>query len=82
MRLSRLLSAGAPRLARALLRLAEGAPDQVVHAAHQELADMVATYRETATLALHRLQRRGLVTLGRRSVRLLDPPRLRQEAAA
>lgn len=60
------------RLAGLLLRLAP-APDRTVPASHQELADMVGTYRETATLTLNDFRSRGLVELGRRRVRILDP---------
>jgi CRP/FNR family cyclic AMP-dependent transcriptional regulator len=62
------------RLARVLVRdaTAEGDSLRVVHASHDELAAVVGTYRETITTVLRRLQRDGLVELGRRSVRLLD----------
>lgn len=43
-----------------------------MHASHQELADMIAAYRETATLALDELQTRGLVKLSRRSIEILN----------
>ncbi len=62
----------AARLARALGRLAQSDPEGTIHASHQELADMVATYRETVTLTLNEFRDRGLVELGRRSVRVLD----------
>ena len=64
------------RLAGALLRLVETSQDQTVHVSHQELADMVAAYRETVTSALDELQTRGLVKLGRRSIEILDQPGL------
>lgn len=59
------------RLAGALLRLTT-AESPVVEVSHQELADMVATYRETVTVALRDFKVRGLVELGRRSVTILD----------
>jgi CRP/FNR family cyclic AMP-dependent transcriptional regulator len=62
----------AARLAGVLLRLAGETPDRTIRASHQELADMVATYRETVTLTLHDFRGRGLVELGRRSIRVLD----------
>ena len=68
------------RLAGVLLRLAETAEDRAVDASHQELADMIATYRETVTLTLNRFQDQGLVELGRRSVRVLDPAGLQAVA--
>jgi CRP/FNR family transcriptional regulator, cyclic AMP receptor protein len=40
------------RLAGVLLRLSETAEDDTIQASHQELADMIATYRETVTLTL------------------------------
>ncbi len=60
------------RLAGTLLRLAETGPNQLVNASHQELADMTGAYRETITLALDGFQARGVVSLGRRSIRILD----------
>lgn len=68
------------RLAGLLLRLAEAAPDGTVRASHQELADMVASHRETVTLTLDQLRDRGLLELGRRSIRLLDRDALEREA--
>jgi len=69
------------RLAGALLRLAETGPDQTINASHQELADMIAAYRETVTLALDGFQARGLVRLGRRSIQILDRRVLEEMAA-
>jgi CRP-like cAMP-binding protein len=60
------------RLAGALLRQLETSSDQTVHVSHQELADMIAAYRETVTLALDELQSRGMVSLSRRSIQILD----------
>ena len=53
------------RLAGALLRLLQTSEDQTVHASDQELADIIAAYRETVTLALDELQSRGLLNLSR-----------------
>jgi CRP/FNR family transcriptional regulator, cyclic AMP receptor protein len=64
------------RLAGALLRLAETTSDSTIHASHQELADMIAAYRETVTLTLDEFQTRGVVELGRRSIDILDRPAL------
>jgi CRP/FNR family transcriptional regulator, cyclic AMP receptor protein len=69
------------RLAGALLRLAETTQEQTIHASHQELADMIAAYRETVTLTLDEFQTRGLVELGRRSIDVLDRPALEALAA-
>jgi CRP/FNR family transcriptional regulator, cyclic AMP receptor protein len=60
------------RLSGALLRLLETSENNTVHASHQELADMIAAYRETVTLALDELQSRGLVNLSRRSIEIVD----------
>jgi len=69
------------RLAGALLRLVETSGDKTIHASHQELADMIAAYRETVTLTLDELQTRGLVKLGRRSIEILDQSALENVAA-
>jgi CRP-like cAMP-binding protein len=69
------------RLAGALLRLAETSDDRTIHASHQELADMIAAYRETVTLTLDEFRTRGLVELGRRSIDILDRPALEALAA-
>ena len=69
------------RLAGALLRLAQTTQDQTIHASHQELADMIAAYRETVTLTLDEFKTRGLVELGRRSILILDREALEQLAA-
>jgi CRP/FNR family transcriptional regulator, cyclic AMP receptor protein len=61
------------RLATLLLRLpATGDGRDVTGHTHQDLADMVGTYRETVTLTLDDFKRRGLVELGRKHIRLLD----------
>lgn len=64
------------RLASVLLRLAERHGSELVGFSHQDLADMAATYRETATQTLDRFEREGLVALGRRRVTILDSERL------
>jgi CRP/FNR family transcriptional regulator len=68
-------------MAGALLRLVETEQEKTVHTSHQELADMIAAYRETVTLALDELQTRGLVRLGRRSIEILDQRELEKLAA-
>ncbi len=70
------------RVAGALLRLTEAAPDRTVRASHQELADMVASYRETVTLILDQFRDQGLVELGRRSIHVLDVDGLERQAHA
>jgi CRP/FNR family transcriptional regulator, cyclic AMP receptor protein len=70
----------ASRLAALLLELAGNDPDGVVHATHQELADMLGTWRETISKTLQDFRRRGLVASGRRQLTLLDKEGLELEA--
>lgn len=70
----------AARLASVLLRLAGDEEQPAIEVSHQELADMVATYRETVTVTLHDLKALGLVDLGRRSITILDRDRLEAQA--
>ncbi len=39
---------------------------------HQDLADMLGTYRETTTQILNELKQQGLIELGRKSIEILD----------
>ena len=64
------------RLATALLRLATDHGEEVVGRTHQDLAEMIGTYRETVTEALDDFKRRGMVELGRKRIRILDRARL------
>ncbi|NOX62682.1 MAG: Crp/Fnr family transcriptional regulator [Chloroflexi bacterium] len=59
------------RLASLLLRLA-GESDEVVGYTHQELAEMVGTYRETATQVLNELKSKGFIEIGRKRLTILD----------
>jgi CRP-like cAMP-binding protein len=68
------------RLATLLLELAADDPHDVVHATHQELADMLGTWRETISKALQDFRQRGLVASGRRRLTLLDKEGLELEA--
>jgi CRP-like cAMP-binding protein len=70
----------ASRLAALLLELATEDSQPVVHATHQELADMLGTWRETISKTLQDFRRRGLVASGRRQLTLLDVEGLRFEA--
>jgi len=70
----------AARLASLLLELASDDPDNVVHATHQELADMLGTWRETISKTLQEFRRKGLVASSRRRVTLLDKDGLQLEA--
>lgn len=69
------------RLASLLLRLAdEQASDTVKGYSHQDLAEMVGTYRETVTLTLNELKAKGLVEIGRKRLLLVDRAGLEQIA--
>lgn len=70
----------ASRLAGLLLDLSAGDPKGAVHATHQELADMLGTWRETISKTLQDFRRRGLVTSGRRQLTIRDKQGLRREA--
>jgi CRP-like cAMP-binding protein len=68
------------RLAGLLLNLGGARNQAVVSVTHQELADMLGTYRETVSKTLQEFRRRGLVSPGRRRLTLLDVDALRAEA--
>ena len=61
------------RLASLLLRLSsEQESDEVTGMTHQDLAESVGTYRETATQVLNDLKSQGLIEIGRKRIQLLD----------
>lgn len=65
------------RLANLLLRLAEEEEgDQVTDYTHQDLGEMLGTYRETITQTLNEFKADGIVEIGRKKVILLDKERL------
>jgi len=65
------------RLASLLLRLAsEEKGNQVTGYTHQDLGEMLGTYRETITQTLNEFKADGLVEIGRKKVILLDEERL------
>jgi CRP-like cAMP-binding protein len=70
----------ASRLAALLLELAGDDDKGIVHATHQDLADMLGTWRETISKTLQDFRRRGLVSSGRRQLTLLDREGLQWEA--
>lgn len=70
----------ASRLAALLLELAGDDPSSTVYATHQELADMLGTWRETISKTLQDFRQRGLVASGRRQLTLLDREGLQLEA--
>lgn len=71
----------ATRLAALLLELGGDRPVPIVRASHQELGDMLGTWRETISKTLQDFRRRGLVASGHRRLILLDRKGL-QEASA
>jgi CRP-like cAMP-binding protein len=73
-RLENMAFKGIPaRLASMLLRLAEeqGSTD-ITGLTHQDLAESVGTYRETATQVLNDLKAAGYIDIGRKRITLLD----------
>ncbi len=64
------------RLAALLLRLAKDS-DEVVGLTHQDLAEMIGTYRETTTQTLNDMKSVGILEIGRRRIIILDKDALR-----
>ena len=66
------------RLASLLLRLsADQGNDTITGLTHQDLAETIGTYRETATQVLNDLKADGLIEIGRKRITILDADRLR-----
>lgn len=66
------------RVAALLVRESRG--DAVDGLTHQDIADRLGVYRETATNALNELKAAGLIEIGRKHIRLLDRARLQSIA--
>ncbi len=66
------------RVAALLVRESKG--DSVDGLTHQDIADRLGVYRETATNALNELKAAGLLEIGRKHIRILDRERLRRIA--
>jgi CRP/FNR family cyclic AMP-dependent transcriptional regulator len=65
------------RLASLLLRLAaERGSTEIVGLTHQDLAETVGTYRETATQVLNDMKSDGLIDIGRKRIDILSAERL------
>ena len=64
------------RLAALLLRLAKDS-DEVVGLTHQDMAEMIGTYRETTTQTLNDMKSEGILEIGRRRITILDKDALR-----
>ncbi len=77
-RLENMAFKGIPaRLASLLLRLSvERNTLEIVGLTHQDLAESVGTYRETATQVLNDLKSQGLIEIGRKRINILAPDRL------
>lgn len=69
------------RLASLLLRLSdEQTSDEVTGLTHQDFAESVGTYRETATQVLNHIKSLGLIEIGRKRIKLLDKDALSEIA--
>ncbi len=70
------------RLAALLSQLADeqGGQMQVIGYTHQDLSEMLGTYRETITQTLNEFKADGLIETGRKRIRLRDRARLQQLA--
>jgi len=68
------------RLASLLLRLQEEQGNTIEGYTHQDLAEMIGTYRETTTQTLNNFKRNGLLGIGRKRIELYDPDGLRTMA--
>ncbi|MDQ1301975.1 MAG: family transcriptional regulator, cyclic receptor protein [Chloroflexota bacterium] len=69
------------RLASLLLRLAaDQGSASISGLTHQDLAETIGTYRETATQVLNDLKTAGLIEIGRKRITILDTDRLRDIA--
>jgi CRP-like cAMP-binding protein len=73
-RLENMAFKGIPaRLASLLLRLAqEQGSNDITGLTHQDLAESVGTYRETATQVLNDLKADGYIEIGRKRITILD----------
>lgn len=60
------------RIATFLLQLSENTNGKIEGVSHQDLADMVGTYRETVTRILNEFRSAGYIELGRLNVAILD----------
>jgi CRP-like cAMP-binding protein len=81
-RLENMAFKGIPaRLASLVLRLAEEQGSEEINGlTHQDLAESVGTYRETATQVLNDLKSQGLIDIGRKRIKILDSERLAEVA--
>ena len=68
------------RLASLLLKLADEDGHQIEGFTHQELSEMVGTYRETTTQTLNDFRNQNLISIARKRITILDPEGLRRRA--
>jgi CRP-like cAMP-binding protein len=68
------------RIATTLIRLA-GPDNNVVKLSHQDIADMVGTYRETTTRILNEMRGEGMIDLKRMQISVVDAERLSARAS-
>ena len=66
------------RVARMLDRQRQGAGGAVLRLSQTDLADMLGTTRQSLNLELQRLQRAGIVALGRGRIEVLDGAALKR----
>jgi CRP-like cAMP-binding protein len=69
------------RMAALLLHLRQEQSDSIHGYTHQDLAEAIGTYRETATQVLNEFKARHLIEIGRKQIDILDPVGLEQIAA-
>lgn len=69
------------RLASLLLRLSnERSSPDITGLTHQDLAETIGTYRETATQVLNDMKSQGLIEIGRKRITIKDADRLAEVA--
>ncbi|HUE80606.1 MAG TPA: Crp/Fnr family transcriptional regulator, partial [Pyrinomonadaceae bacterium] len=68
-----------PRIAALLLREADG--DEVQGLSHQDIAERLGVYRETATSALNELKTAGIIEIGRKRIKITARQRLERAAS-
>lgn len=71
------------RLALLLLRLRDEQGSDIIYGfTHQDLAEAIGTYRETATQTLNEFKANDLIEIGRKRIDILDPDGLERVAEA
>jgi len=69
------------RVASGIIRLSRRTPgDETLGITHQELANLIGSTRETTTSVLHALRNEGILSIGNRRIRILDPVALEHVA--